>query len=253
MQNRTLLDRQVELLRCLTGAELLFAANEVCCAAARKSAPDGISVAHLRLEAEISFQKRMTRIANVLKRTCFYLGGQLPQLRRDFAAAHPPGSYRSYDEASRFYQFLLSCWQSLPPTPPFIVDVARLEMASARAKLFRAAENLAAPAIALKSVQQRPLVRLAPGVEVLLMDYDLRPIFEQSSGWRTPVRRRHFLMIAPGPKIVEMAAAVASPLQQMETWTGLERARNELNAADVQVDASLHAWLKAEGFLEVIR
>lgn len=253
MQNRTLLDRQIELLRCLTGADLLFAQEKAPALAGQAGSLDGVSVAHLRLEAEMSLQKRMNKIAKVLERTCFYLDQRLHQLQCEFAAACPPRSYRSYDEASRFYEFLLNHWKSAPPAPPFIVDVARLEMAVARSRMFRATDG-ALPPVGSELPQRKPLVRVARGTEILPMDYDVRSVFEGgAASGGLPTRRNHFLMIAPGPNIVEIPEAFATALKRMQTWTALDRVLEESGAGAVDLRTSLGAFLNAGGFLEVVQ
>jgi hypothetical protein len=251
MPKRKLLDRQIELLQHLTCAELLFD-GETLPEALRDPTLHGISIPRLRLEAEMSFRKRMGKIAKVLKRTYACLGGQRSRLLRNFAAAWPPQSYRNYDEAARFHEFLQNYWRTVSPDPPFIVDIAKLEMALARMKLFRVAENSAPPPILSELSEKRPLVRVAAGVEILPMDYDLRSFFEDGTAKGAPTKRRHYLIVAPGPKVAESPQALASIFERPGTWTALERVLDEIEPDGADVKASLHGFLNA-GFLEINR
>lgn len=247
MQESKLLDRQTELLRHLTGAELLFG-GDGSPGALQESGRHGIGSPGLRLEAEMSFRKRMGKIEKILLLTCQHLGRQRPQLFRRFAVACPPRSYRHYDEALCFYEFLLDHWQTVSPDPPFIVDIARLEMALARTRLFRAGQNMR-PAVSTGPLRKTPLLRLADGVEVLPMDYDLRPLFEDSVAARVSVQRKHHLLVAPGLKVVEIPNTAAGVFKQLEAWTALDCVLKAL-APDGAAEASLRPFLEA-GFLEM--
>src|SRR5262245_30020257 len=98
MRNLSLLDRQTELLRHLTDAEILFGSDRPS-GLAREPSLYGLSLPHLRLEAELSFRKRMANIGKVFRRTYLYLGDQQAKLFYEFARACPPGSGRRIEEA----------------------------------------------------------------------------------------------------------------------------------------------------------
>jgi hypothetical protein len=165
MRNPRLLDRQIDLLRALTNPELIFGGEKLTDVAQDPSLR-GISIPHLRLEAEMSFEKRIGKIGKALHQTFRCLGEQGPGLFRLFVATCPPTTYRRYDEALCFHDFLRNHWKSVPPTPAFIVDVVTFEMALARIKVFRGAEN-GESSIPAELEQRKPLIRLSRCAELV--------------------------------------------------------------------------------------
>jgi hypothetical protein len=248
MQNRRLLDRQIELLRHLTSAQLLFGETTVS-ERSRDPVLRGISIPRLQLEAEMSYRKRMARVARLLRRTCSLLGDRRSSLFQSFAAACPPQSSVSYQDAVLFYEFLLGQWRSAAPSPSFIVDVAKLEMALARMWLFRAAARRRSSPTRSAFCHEGVWLGLAPGVELLDMDYDLRALFENQAAGGTPPQRSHCLFVAPGPKIAELPRALAYVISQSERSAAPARATEE-ETRSVEVATSLRRFLNA-GFLEV--
>src|SRR6185295_13708890 len=111
---RKLLDRQIELLRYLTGAELIFGAGSLA-DVAQDSSLRGMKISLLRLEAEMSFTKRISKIREALPQTFAHLGSQRERILRGFVAAYPPQTFRRYDEARCFYDFLQRQWETAPP------------------------------------------------------------------------------------------------------------------------------------------
>ena len=123
---KPLLERQVSLLEHLTSGAAIFGEGG-------GSASDlgGIDCALLRVEARFSYAKRMEKITAVLPRTFALLGGGDAHVRA-FVARCPPTTLSRLDNACQFHRFLVSCWQHEAPDPPYIADVAAMEIACAK-------------------------------------------------------------------------------------------------------------------------
>jgi hypothetical protein len=254
MRNPSLLDRQIELLRYLTGTELIFGGDKLF-DVARDPSLRGISVPLLRLEAEMSFDKRMGKIGRALKQTFFHLGQQRQHLFREFVVACPPKSYRRYDDALSFYRFLQGYWKSNPPSPGFILDLGTLEIALARIKSFRNREN-GTHLIPPQLNQRKPLMRLFPSVEILKMNYDLRPLFQSNSAKGLPMERENYLLVAQmdrgcGPRVMEITVEIADVLHRAREWISLEQVLNDIGTKRPGMKESLQTLLNG-GVLETV-
>jgi hypothetical protein len=252
MQNTRLLDRQVELLRHLTDVELIFAGGKFAEEDWQLSLCK-LSVPHLRLEAEMSFAKRMSKVGKVFRRTLLCAGGQRATIVRDFAAACSPISGRRTEEALRFYEFLLRRWTLVPPQPPFITDVAELEIAIARVAAFRKAGDGVPPVVAPEKIQGRAFVRLSEGIEIVHLRYDLRALFQGENG-TTPGARENYLLIgqiagARSPKIAEISRAENAVLGQLRDWVPLESLLGDGAGARPSLDECLRKF-RAASILE---
>jgi hypothetical protein len=253
MRNPRLLDRQIDLLRALTNPELIFGGEKLADVAQDPSLR-GISIPHLRLEAEMSFEKRIGKIGKALQTTVTCLGEQGPGLFREFVATCPPTTYRRYDEALCFHDFLRNHWKSAPPTPEFIVDVIKFEIALAKIKVFRKAEH-GEPSIPAELERRKPLIRLSQGADLVPLDYDLRCLFENPASKRFPVRRPHCLLIVQlnhrrRPSVMEVSDAMKEILKRMADWTMLEDVLAILGPDQSPLKATLQTYLKS-GILEV--
>jgi len=247
------LDRQIDLLRALTNPELIFGGEKLADVAQDPSLR-GISIPHLRLEAEMSFEKRIGKIGKALHQTFHCLGEQGPGLFRLFVATCPPTTYRRYDEALCFHDFLRNHWKSVPPTPAFIVDVVTFEMALARIKVFRKAENGEA-SIPAELEQRKPLIRLSRCAELVPLDYDLRCLFENHPAKGFPVKRPHCLLIAQlnrrrRPSVMELPDAMRIILKRAANWTALEDVLATIGPDRSPLKATLQTYLQS-GILEV--
>lgn len=252
MQNTPLLDRQIELLRHLTDAELIFGGGKL---AENWQLPlCKLSAPHLRLEAEMSFAKRMRKVGKVFRRTLLCAGGERRTIVRDFAAACSPRSGRRTEEALRFFEFLLGRWTLVPPQPPFITDVAQLEMAIARVAAFRKAGDGVPRIVAPERTQGRALVRLSEGTEIVHLRYDLRALFQGENGTEPSVRENHLLIAqiagARSPKIAEISRAENAVLCQLRDWVPLESLLGDGAGRRASPDESLRKF-HAASILEV--
>jgi hypothetical protein len=175
VSNRTLLEQQNELLRFLTSPEVIFGLADF-----QEAADDPflgrIVIPHLRLEAEMSFQKRLDGIKRILRYTTALLFKEVDVLAQEFVTACPPKTSLAYDNALSFFHFLLEHWRSNPPSPECLPEVAKIEIALARARAFRrtSIDVPLRPALAPTGHTQ---YRIAPQVEFLNLEFDLRALF----------------------------------------------------------------------------
>jgi hypothetical protein len=253
MRNPRLLDRQIDLLRALTNPELIFGGEKLADVAQDPSL-HGISIPHLRLEAEMSFEKRIGKIGMALQQTFSCLGERGPGLFREFVATCPPTTYRRYDEALCFHDFLRNHWKSVPPTPPFIVDVVTFEIALAKIKVFRKAED-GASSIPAELEQRKPLIRLSQSADIVPLDYDLRGLFEKHASKVSPAKRPHCLLIVQlnrrrRPSVMEVSDAMKEILTRMVNWTVLEDVLETIGPDRSSLKDTLQTYLKS-GILEV--
>jgi hypothetical protein len=254
MRNQPLLNRQIELLRYLTDPALIFGGDRLV-EIAQDPSLRGISLPHLRLEAEMSFDKRLAKIKKVFEQTFSFLGPQRNRIFREFVTVCWPTTYRVYDDGLCFYEFLQNYWRSETPNPPFIADLAKLELALARTRVFRAADNDAAPRpAALHS--QRPLARLSASAAILQMSYDLRPIFE-GRGAPLVVPREHQILVTltkdgQGPYVTEVSQAMATVLDSMRDWKPLQQALDNIGRHRRELRQAVRKFAQT-GVLDVIR
>lgn len=219
MLNRTLLDRQLELLRYLTNTDLVFGGKAGLLQAANDPSLRGMSLPLLRLEAEMSFSKRMGKIAKPLDRTFAYLGHHRTRIFREFADAFPPKTFKRYDEALAFHQFLIERWKLKSAVPAFLPDVARLEIVMSRIRAQRASLEAAPP--------DGDFVRLSESAEVIRLNFDIRPIFETKEMIIDVPRMENHILVAQmirghSPRIIPIAPTIAKLLNSLTTWTPLE-------------------------------
>ena len=236
---KPLLERQVSLIEHMTSAAAIFGG-------AGGSAPglEGIDPALLRVEARFSYAKRMEKITPVLPRTFGLLGSSRDAHVRAFVESCPPTTLSRLENACRFYQFLVSCWKHEAPNPPYIGDVAALEIACAKVD--------ADPGRPSPDRAHSGDIRRCPSIILLRCTYDVRPIFELGSEKAVPVKRDAPLVVAlppgaDGPQVFEVAPALFDLLAALDDWT-------DPQGLDVAPDfAKLIADLAARGLIEVRR
>ena len=250
MHNRRLIDRQTGLLRHLTGEAFMFGTSDLAAAALD---PDlqGMDIARLRLEAEFSFAKRTGRIRETFARTASMYGSRFAGVLREFAVACPPRTYERYPDARDFFDWLEARRADDPSVPAWIVDVARVEIALARARTFRPSEAeegaLARPPSDASSVWYRA----HPCVALTRCRYDVGPLFVPGRSGEDIVRRDLPLAVLSSrqrrhPEIMEIVPEAFALLERSPEWSrlGLEAASPE--------DASTRALvmnLSAQGLM----
>jgi hypothetical protein len=210
-----LLDRQVELLSYLTSSAAIFGDEPP-----PGPAPDGIDPALLRLEARLSYEKRIEKVTAALPRTFALLGSARTPILRAFVDACPPVDINQVANARRFHDFLAACWRHAPPDPPYLPDVAACELACAtvRADLPSEEESKSAP-----DKDASPSgVRRHPRVSLLRCAYDVRPLFEEASWQTVPARRDTPVAVsvstAGHPRVFDVTPAVFDLLAGLDDW-----------------------------------
>jgi hypothetical protein len=229
MRNLTLLERQIELLELLAAPTLIFGNDAGGSNVVEKSVLYGMSIGRLRIEAEMSYRKRIGKIEKLLKHTFKHLGSARHQMLRDFVTEHPPRTYLRYSDALSFYEFLQARWQDSLPNPPYVIDLARLELAIARVRSFRQAEHQNVGA-ELRG-KQGMFIRLSPSAEILQLNFDLRYILAGQD--RYVVRRRDtFVLIVAladrhAPYVVNIDQRMAQMLGDLRSWKTFEAAYSD--------------------------
>src|SRR5260370_39915195 len=168
---KPLLERQVSLIAHLTSGAAIFGG-------AGGSAPDleGIDHALLRVGAKFSYAKRMEKIAAVLPKTFELLGSSRDAHVRAFVERWPPTTPSRLANACQFHRYLVSCWTSQAPDPPYLGDVAAFEIAWA--KVDADPEHHSSDHATTADRAPGGGVRRRPHVILLRSAYALRPIFE---------------------------------------------------------------------------
>ena len=233
MHNRRLIDRQTGLLRHLTGKAFMFGTSDLAAAAFD---PDlqGMDIARLRLEAEFSFTKRTGRIRETFARTASVYGRRFTGTLREFAVACPPRTYERYPDARDFFDWLVERCADDPSVPAWTADVARIEIALARARTFRPSEAeedaLARPPNDASSAWYRA----HPCAALTRCRFDVGPLFVPGRSGEDIVRRDLPLAMLASrhrrhPEIMEIAPEAFALLERSSAWTrlGLETASPE--------------------------
>jgi hypothetical protein len=175
----------------------------------------------LRLEAGLSHEKRISKIAAILPRTFQLLRGDWSAIAREFADACPPTNIGFIENARQFHRFLCSGRGCEPKMPPYLHEVAACELALAEVRAFagdresRAEKNVNG---ASDSVRRRS------GVTLLCCAYDIQPIFAAGGANASPSKRvtRLAVAIIPGaehPTVFELAPAAFDLLATIRDWS----------------------------------
>src|SRR5260370_38896697 len=168
---KPLLERQVSLIAHLTSGAAIFGG-------AGGSAPalEGIDHALLRVEAKFSYAKRMEKIAAVLPKTFELLGSSRDAHVRAFVERCPPTTLSRLANACQFHRYLVSCWTSQAPDPPYLGDVAAFEIAWAN--VHADPEHHSSDHATTADRAPGAGVGRCPHVIWLRCAYDIRPIFQ---------------------------------------------------------------------------
>jgi hypothetical protein len=213
-----LLQRQISLLEYLTSADAIFGEGIDAPAVPHLQ---GFDLAPLRLEACFSHEKRMEKIIAAFPRTFELLGDDQASVVRDFVAACPSVDIRRIENARQFYDFVCARWETLPPQPPYLRDVASCELAIATIRI----KHRARPS---QPVAAGHMMRFRRNRDAVFLPcaYDIRPIFEggasEAQASEIPALRDVMLAILPRtdqPAIFEVPAPVYALLVDLDTWT----------------------------------
>lgn len=248
----SLIDTQTALLRHLTSPVFIFGTRELA-SAGNDPALRGMDVTRLRLEAEFSSSKRMTRIRRTFERTATLMGPGFSALLRDFAAACPPTTYERYPDAERFHEhFLQHCAQE-PPTPAWAADVAAIELALACARTFRTTAMETASLAARPQPSPHLWYRAHPCLRLLRCRYDVRSLFE-SGRHREPVTQRPMglaVLAVRGRRQPVVAELEPEPFELLERSTAWSRLAPDGAPRPNDAQASLVKQLAARGLVLV--
>src|SRR5690348_2783680 len=210
-----LIDRQLELLDYLTSDAAIFGAADD---AGMRGALKGVDPRLLKLEARFSHEKRMEKIAAVFPRTFRMLGDELDLIVHRFVREAPPREISRLANACEFYGVLCAIWDRRPPQPPYLPDVAAVELAFARAHQPETEDS--------RCDQQAssPSVRRHRGVILLRCGYDIRALFEGEAAGEAPLRRDTRLAVTLAgdgdqPSVCEIEASLFDLIDALDEWT----------------------------------
>lgn len=219
----TLLERQTELLAYLTSAPAIFGSGQ------DDELPPllrGMDRVRLGFEARFSHEKRMEKLERVFPRTLDLLKAERTELFQAFAEACPPTSIGLLETAQQFLDFLSEQQRSRPCRSNYACDVARCELALAKAR-FRRDEfprrgRRSPPAHG--DAAGAHAVRRAESVALVRCEHDVRSLFERSPALAAPRRRDTPLVIAQSraalePEIFEIPPALFDLLAALDHWT----------------------------------
>jgi len=240
---KPLLERRVNLIERLTSSAAIFGG-------AGGSATDleGIDGALLRVEARFSYAKRMEKIAAVLPKTFELLGSSRDAHMRAFVESCPPTTLSRFENACQFHRFLLSWWKREAPDPPYICDVAALEIACA--KVDADPERPLSDRTTDGDCDRTGSIRRCPNVILLRCAFDIRAIFEPAPEKAVPAKRETPLVIAmpPGadsPQVFEVIPPIFDLLSALDDWV-------DPYALPAEADfVNLVADLASRGLIEV--
>ena len=250
MHNRRLIDRQIGLLRHLTGEAFMFGTNDLAAAALD---PDlqGMDIARLRLEAEFSFAKRTGRIRETFARTASMYGSRFTGVLREFAVACPPRTYERYPDAQDFFDWLEERCADDPSVPAWTVDVARTEIALARARTFRPSEAEEEALARRPNDASSVWYRAHPCVALTHCRYDVGPLFVPGRSGEDIVRRDLTLAMLASrhrrhPEIMELVPEAFALLERSSAWS---RLRLETASSEDASTKALVVNLSAQGLM----
>jgi hypothetical protein len=218
MTTKRLLDLQVELLDYLTSSAAIFGDEPQ---AALDPALDGIDRGLLRLEARLSYGKRIDKIITVFPRTFEILGSETVSIVRAFVDTCPPFDIGRLANALQFHDFLVARWRHAPPEPRYLPDVAACELACATVRT--GAESEDPRKTGRMSDAPRSGIRRHPHVTLLRCAHDIRPIFEEGSMQTAPAERDTPIAISVSPTarhpcVCEVTPAVFDLLTVLDDW-----------------------------------
>jgi hypothetical protein len=214
---RSLLERQVSLIACLTSGATIFGDRGD---AARDPALRGIDHRALHLEARLSHDKRMENIAAIFRKTFAILGSR-DAVVRAFAETCPPTRSGRMENARQFRDFLFARGAHAAIEPAYLLDIVGFEFACATARV-RSGDR----AFQAENAGTGPPGWFRRRSKVVLhrCKYDLRAVFEDRSNGVIPARRDTALAIsfpasAASPQIFELAPIGFDLLARMDDWT----------------------------------
>lgn len=207
---------QRRLITLLTTPDAFTADHPDLLAVGNEIGPD---VARISLYAKLSHSKRIKKIESVLTQTLCHLGEPFYPLTLPFLKAYPPNSANRYDNAKQFFEFLVHRWQGRPKDRPYLLDLARYELAVADA---RTQPWVKEPAHAGRPDNPAE-IRRSPSVSLIRCKYDVRPMLKQDDVIDAPEKRDLYLAIvfpraAQKERVFEIGGDLAGFLAGLSDW-----------------------------------
>jgi hypothetical protein len=203
----------------------------------------GIDRRLLHIEARFSHEKRMKKIFSVFPKTFELLGAGRERIIREFVTACQSVGISQGENAREFHRFLITQWKDVPPTPPYLPDVANCEIAFAKVRSIFARQPTAVSADAWREVRRKPSVVLLRAV------FDIRAIFETAEECTCPIERDTPLAVTTmstgEPQIFCLIPEVFELVAALDRWVDATQFERNPEAADLVAD------LVGAGILEV--
>lgn len=221
MSNPSLHNIQQRLITLLTTPEAFDPEHPALKALGNEIGPD---VARISLYGRLSHSKRIKKIESVLTQTITYLDEPFYPLTKPFLSAYPPTGASRYDNARQFFEFLVHHhWGGRPKTRPYLMDLARYELAVAHARTPPWVKSGPRPA----ETSRPTMVRRSPSISLIRCKYDIRPMLDRDDATGMPEKRDLFLAVVlprgtPHERVFEIGADLASFLAGLTDWQPID-------------------------------
>ena len=186
----------------------------------------GIDPYGLRVSGRLSLSKRFRKVESVMPQTLGLVDRRPPYAFPDFAHRHPPADTPNLAHARQFLRYLEAMWTEHAPSPAWLPDLARFELAFAEVSAGQTAttDDAAPP--------EKPAVRRARNLALLALSHDIRPVFEPESDDISVERRAvHLAIVRPAderqPRVFELAPEVAAFVAGLAEWRSRDTAEND--------------------------
>jgi hypothetical protein len=219
-----LFDRQREIIGHLTSPDFAFGTMAV-------SAPalGGFDMDLLRLEAELSFFKRMGKLSETFAKTTEALGARRLSTFREFATLNRPTTFVKYEEAKVFARFLREKWANETPQPAYLPDLLNIELMLSKLSFLRANSATAANVLPLNKASSRA-IRLSEATEIVHCSHDVRALFEGRADGKVPARAMTLLLalVPPRyrPRIFELSDDLRGLVEKLTDWVAVTSAQD---------------------------
>jgi hypothetical protein len=216
VSNPSLHSIQQRLMTLLTTPDAFNSDHPALVALGNEIGPD---VARVSLYGRLSHSKRIKKIQSVLTQTITYLDEPFDPLTIKFLKVYPPKSASRHDNAKEFFEFLVRRWEGRPKARPYLLDLARYDLAVAKARTqpwTKDPPRQGDPA-------NPSMVRRSPSISLIRCKYDIRPLLEADDSDVTPERRDLYLVIvlphdSPNERVFEIGDDLARFLAGLTDW-----------------------------------
>lgn len=169
-------------------------------------------------------------IEAVLPQTIAYLGEPFQPLTKPFLSAYPPHSITRYDNARQLFEFLVRRWNGRPKSRPYLLDLARYELAVAEARIQPWVKSTSE----LAETANPTMVRRSSSISLIRCNHDIRPLLERDDFEGMPEKRSLFLAIvlpreSSSERVFEIGADLAGFLARLTEWRPVSSIQNKLD------------------------